>query len=74
MTQAVGHIARISEHSLTRRAALIGLAAVAAPLTAGAVCIPPAEVDPMFAAIDVYRRGYAFHLECLRKADPIEEA
>ena len=80
--RAIANIDSKSVNStLTRRAALTGIACVAMPATAAAVCIPagfegpePIGSDPIFPAIEAYKRGFAFHLECLRKADPIEAA
>lgn len=74
MTQAKGHISPDSvTTSLTRRAALIGLAAVAAPATAGAVCIAPAEVDPIFAVIAEHEAAWRAAASASIEADRYRE-
>ncbi len=78
MTQAKGHISPKHVNStLTRRAAI---GATAAALAGGAAlnltaiaATRAAEPDPVFAAIEAYKRAAAFHHECLVKADALEQ-
>ncbi len=62
-------------NELSRRA-MLGAGATAAALVGGAAlnaavitAAKAAESDPIFAAIESYRRAYAFHEDCLVKAD-----
>src|SRR5437879_5336557 len=56
-------------HTVSRRIAITGLcAAVAAPV---ALQARPA-VDPIYAAIQTFKDGYAHHVACLNRADDIE--
>lgn len=62
---------KATEHNITRRTALAGVAA-----TFPAAAIPafafPSEPDPIFAAIEAHKEGYAFLTECIDKAEKIE--
>lgn len=66
MTQAVGHIAPIpSKSHLTRRAALTGMALLAAPTSALAVCVAPGSDGPdaeLFAAVRRYEAAHTVSL------------
>jgi hypothetical protein len=66
MTQAAGQIAPISQKSnLTRRAALTGMALLAAPASAAAVCIAPGFDGPdaeLFAAVRRYEAAHKVSL------------
>jgi hypothetical protein len=53
----------------------LALAVPVAAIAPAAICeAKPVKHDPIYAAIDTYKRAYAFHGECCERGEPIEEA
>ena len=59
--------------TLSRRAALGSIAAIAAIVPASAVAAAVSHDDPVYAAIEAYKRGAAVHREYLDKGNVIEK-